>query len=84
MLYLAIPIFIVILHMLSIPFAHYHLKNTKIGYYYLSLLIYILTTPILAFIQHIYTLINLDNFNWNKKTIQIQIEVDNIAEETVV
>ena len=80
MLYLAIPIFIVILHMLSIPFVHYHLKNTKIGYYYLSLPIYILATPVLSFIQHIYTLINLDNFNWNKKTIQI----DNTVEETMV
>ena len=54
--------------MLLTPIFHYNL-NVRIGYYYCSLLIYIIGTPILSFIQHFYTILNLDNFNWNKKDV---------------
>jgi len=69
MLFLCIPLFIIFMHMLLIPIFHYNL-NKRIGLYYISLPLYIIGSPILSLTQHIYTIFNLDNFNWNKKDIQ--------------
>ena len=75
MLYLSIPVFIILLHMLLTPVFHYYL-NKRIQIYYISLLIYILGSPLLSFTQHFYTIFNLDNFNWNKKDVNVNVNVN--------
>jgi len=83
MLYLSIPIFIILLHMLLIPVFHYNL-NERIGYYYISLIIYILGSPFLSFIQHFYTLLNLDNFNWNKKDVNVNVNKNENNNQNII
>jgi len=78
MLYLSIPILILLLHMLIIPFNYYKMSS-RTKYYYLGLPAYIIIGPFLSFIQYIYTCYNIDNFNWNKKEIKNKRQIKNIV-----
>jgi len=75
MLYLSIPIFVLLLHMLIIPLNYYKMSS-KTKYYYLGILVYIILGPILSLMQYFYTSYNIDNFNWNKKEIKDKREIN--------
>ena len=65
MLYIAILIFIPISYHLIMPIINYRFYNKMILYYYLSYIFYLLCGPFINIGLHIYTLLKVDDFNWN-------------------
>jgi chitin synthase len=65
MLYLSLIIFIPITYHLLTPFTKYRNNINKTLYYYLSYIFYLAFGPIINIILHIYTVLKLDDFNWN-------------------
>lgn len=71
MLYLSLIIFIPITYHLLTPFIKYKNNFKKTLYYYFSYMFYLLFGPIINIILHIYTVLKLDDFNWNIKNNNI-------------
>jgi chitin synthase len=83
MLYLSILIFVLIGHILITPLIYYKIRDKRIIYYYIGTLLYFILAPFLSFMQHIYTIINLDNFNWNKKDVNKDVNKEEIITRVI-
>lgn len=71
MLYISLIIFIPITYHLFTPITKYRNNLKKTLYYYLSYIFYLIFGPIINIILHIYTILKLDDFNWNIKNNNI-------------